>query len=412
MPHLDLTAHQSRLSFADTVRKVTLDSTDAHDEPRRLELVGNVRVVFVCALNRRGGPVQSVSTLAKKLTAMGHDVEVVAPGIRDSASVFTPDAGALIEIPVLNSLWGGVFAQWKILRAVGFRQRRRTVLHANGLPELLACVPALLILRAPCFLWFHSSSLDRSRHSASIVRLLRRFNRIQFAAVSPTAALLLSEFDDSEPIDLLPNPFDDSVICTTKAPLRDHGALRVGFVSGGIGELKGGDILAACIQNADPERFEWMVYASSNAQSAAALGPCVSASNVSVRDKVTDPAKLYCDIDVILAPSRLETFGRIIVEAWLNELPVVASDIPAFRDLSAGEDFGGKLVNLTDTQGFVEALEHMRSPELRSRYARLGEQVARREYHIDVVAPRVLAMYESLLRQSSTKRRRGGTHHR
>jgi glycosyltransferase involved in cell wall biosynthesis len=262
----------------------------------------------------------------------------------------------------------------------------------------LACVPAVLILRRPCFLWFHSTSLDRSRHSAPIVRILRRFNRIQFTAVSPTAASLLAEFDDSAPIELLPNPFDDSVICETKRPSPDDkAALRVGFVSGGLYERKGADILAACIQVADPERFEWVIYASSHARAAAALGACTNAPNVSVRDKVTDPANLYCDIDVVLAPSRLETFGRIVVEAWLNELPVVASDIPAFRDLPAGEDFGGKLVSPTDLQGFVEALEQMHSADVRNLCAGLGKQVALRRYHIDVVAPRAVAMYRSLL---------------
>ncbi len=154
-----------------------------------------LKVVFVCGVNRRGGPVQSVSTFAEHLTAQGHEVQVLAPGIRDTASVFTTDAGALTEIPVLKSLRGGVIAQWKIMRAIGFRRRRMTVLHANGLPELLACVPALVVLRTPCFLWFHSTSLDRSRHSAPLIRLLRRFNRLRFTAVSPTAASLLAEFD-------------------------------------------------------------------------------------------------------------------------------------------------------------------------------------------------------------------------
>jgi len=47
-------------------------------------------------------------------------------------------------------------------------------------------------------------------------------------------------------------------------------------------------------------------------------------------------AALYAGARVVLVPSREEGFGLPVLEAFLSGAPVVASDIPALREVSGG----------------------------------------------------------------------------
>lgn len=66
---------------------------------------------------------------------------------------------------------------------------------------------------------------------------------------------------------------------------------------------------------------------------AAQLGfPCIRASGVSDEELV----RLYAGARVVLVPSRDEGFGLPVLEAFMSGAPVVASDIPALREVSGG----------------------------------------------------------------------------
>jgi len=54
-----------------------------------------------------------------------------------------------------------------------------------------------------------------------------------------------------------------------------------------------------------------------------------------VRGRTLDVSQAYGRADIVLCPSREESFGRIAAEAMMNSIPVVASDIPAYRELVA-----------------------------------------------------------------------------
>ena len=352
-----------------------------------------LEVVYVCAINRRGGPVQSVRTFAEGLTAIGHDVHVCAPGIDDEASVFTSASGTRHEIPPVTSLVAGLRAQWQVLRLVRRLHRGRRVLHANGMPELLVCLPAIVLLRTPCILWFHSTSLDRSRRAGPLLRFLMRFNTIRFAAVSPTAAALLGELGCRTPIEILPNPFDNSVICAAREDAPEY---RIGFLSGGLDERKGGDVLAETIRQVLDGPWRWTIYTPNVEQAAATLDDIADDPNIDIRPKTTEVSRLFCDVDVVFVPSRFETFGRVVVEAWLNGIPVVGGDISAFRDLAPDGQFAGQLVEHQDIDGFVTALARFEDPEQRRVVGEAGRRIALDEYHIDRLLPRVESLYRDL----------------
>jgi glycosyltransferase involved in cell wall biosynthesis len=71
--------------------------------------------------------------------------------------------------------------------------------------------------------------------------------------------------------------------------------------------------------------------------------------------RTSDVRRAYWAADIVLYPSRAESFGRIAVEAMMNGLPVVASDLPTFRRL-VGDTGAGPLFPVDDVAGAAAAI--------------------------------------------------------
>jgi glycosyltransferase involved in cell wall biosynthesis len=54
--------------------------------------------------------------------------------------------------------------------------------------------------------------------------------------------------------------------------------------------------------------------------------------NVELRPATTDPARVYADARVLLAPFLLDGRPRVVLEAQANGIPVLARDLPALRE--------------------------------------------------------------------------------
>jgi glycosyltransferase involved in cell wall biosynthesis len=48
-----------------------------------------------------------------------------------------------------------------------------------------------------------------------------------------------------------------------------------------------------------------------------------------------DPDEFYADLDLFVFPSRRESFGLVVIEAWAHGVPVLCSDIPVFQELKS-----------------------------------------------------------------------------
>lgn len=85
-------------------------------------------------------------------------------------------------------------------------------------------------------------------------------------------------------------------------------------------------------------------------------------SNVEVWDHQINMRSVYSVTDVLFVPSQFfETFGRVIVEAHINGIPVVAADVGGIP-YTIGE--GGILVKPIDKpEGYVGALNKLRTDE-------------------------------------------------
>ncbi len=118
--------------------------------------------------------------------------------------------------------------------------------------------------------------------------------------------------------------------------------------------------------------------------------------NVDIIDYQSDMRKVYQMTDILLVPSQFtETFGRVIVEAQANSIPVVAAHIGGIP-YTLGE--GGLLVQPADqAEGYVEALQQLRHSE--GVYERLSRQAyansQRAEFEPQYQVQRFLKFVES-----------------
>jgi N-acetyl-alpha-D-glucosaminyl L-malate synthase BshA len=106
--------------------------------------------------------------------------------------------------------------------------------------------------------------------------------------------------------------------------------------------------------------------------------------------------------DVFLLPSLHESFGLVALEASACEVPVVASTVGGTPEVVT-EGKTGFLRAPDDVDGMTEATERvLADPEFAASLGRAGRERATREFGLERIVPRYLALYESLLAGSRT----------
>lgn len=114
---------------------------------------------------------------------------------------------------------------------------------------------------------------------------------------------------------------------------------------------------------------------------------------------VDDDAKasLLASVDAYVAPhTGGESFGIVLVEAMSAQVPVVASDLGAFRRVLEDGDVG-VLFPVGDAAALAKAVSLLLDDEERRRELVARASVAVRRYDWGVVAQQVLAVYETVL---------------
>jgi phosphatidylinositol alpha-mannosyltransferase len=96
-----------------------------------------------------------------------------------------------------------------------------------------------------------------------------------------------------------------------------------------------------------------------------------------------------------------ESFGMVLTEAFACATPVVASDIPGYREVMTPET--GVLVPADDPRALAQAVTDLLADE--PRRLELGEGARRRAraYSWDDIGRRLLAIYEPLAGESPVK---------
>ena len=104
---------------------------------------------------------------------------------------------------------------------------------------------------------------------------------------------------------------------------------------------------------------------------------------------------LLASATIVAQPSRVESLGLVLIEAWANRKPVVAAGIEVSRELIRASG-GGVTVPFGDAQRLAQELERLlQDPAARERMGTSGHQKAM-EYAGDAPWQRIAAQLEAL----------------
>ena len=220
--------------------------------------------------------------------------------------------------------------------------------------------------------------------------------------ISPSAIALLPPGVD-------PEQFPDRTAAEARAELGLPERLTVGYV-GRLARYKGIDTLfdaSRCLWDRRPELTVLVAGSPSgwvDFDTVAAGVAAVGGDRLVVRTAFTDAEKalLFSACDVVVFPSREESFGIVTVEAWASRRPVVAADIDAVRSLIR-DGIDGDLVPVDDDRALADAVEALLAdPARRAAYGHAG----RHRVEAELSWSRIIDQWEDFLQVATARRDR------
>jgi glycosyltransferase involved in cell wall biosynthesis len=227
----------------------------------------------------------------------------------------------------------------------------------------------------------------------------RRQHRVRWLAVSETARQVLVDtlHIDAGLVDVVPDAIDPAGVVAEPQP---HDGVRVAFL-GNPFDVKGFDLLVPIITAVDRPGVGLDLYVPQPPPDLPVeLRPpwdALAAAAAQGREVVTygrqaDVRPVYARTDIVLCPSRNESFNRVAAEAMLNGIPVVASDLPAHRAL-VGDGEAGLLFPVGNAEAGAAALTRLiDDPQQRERMGEAGRARAR-AYLPERTVPKLVAAF-------------------
>ncbi|GAB3730376.1 glycosyltransferase family 4 protein [Nocardiopsis nanhaiensis] len=364
-----------------------------------------MRVGLVCpyAWDVPGGVQQHVGDLAEALTAMGHEVSVLAPvgsGARDLPDYLVP-AGRPVPVP-----YNGSVARLSFSPRTAARVRRWITeggfdvlhIHEPSAPSvsLLACWAA----DGPIVATFHTSNPRSRAMSATSTALRSALEKINArVAVSEAARRTLVEHVGGDAV-LIPNGVS---VCRFEHAEALPGWPGEGGSIGFLGRLdeprKGLATLLEAFTRMAPRRPGLRLLVAGPGEPDLSGVPAHLIPRVVRLGRLDDADKVraYHSADVFCAPNLGgESFGIVLTEAMASGAAIVASDIPAFSVVLGGGG-AGELFRVGDPDHLAECagdlLDH---PDRRAQLSEAARKAVR-AYDWDTVAADIAHVYETVL---------------
>ncbi|MGY2064000.1 glycosyltransferase family 4 protein [Blastococcus sp. SYSU DS0619] len=369
-----------------------------------------MRIGLVCPYrwDVPGGVQYHVRDLAETLRGMGHHVEVLTPAEREESvsDPYLTFAGRTVPVPYNGSMASLQFGPVSAARVRRWlREGRFDVVHvhepATPSVSLLVC----MIATGPIVATFHAAT-TRSKWLAAVGPMTRPWlekisGRI---AVSDFARRVQVEHLGGDAV-ILPNgvhvPFFAEGPPLPGFGRGTGGPPTIGFLGRYDEPRKGLPVLLEAMRGVvrrhpdvrllvagrgDADEL-WRLVGEELRPSVTLLGEISEA----------DKAAFLRSVDVYCAPNLLgESFGVILIEAMAAGAPIVASDLDAFSRVLDGGD-AGVLVRRNDAAALGQALDELLAdPGRRAGLAARGSAAAA-QYDWQVLARRILAVYETVL---------------
>jgi phosphatidyl-myo-inositol alpha-mannosyltransferase len=362
-----------------------------------------------------GGVTRHIEALAAELTMLGHEARILAPCDPDDALSRRMHRGArpqLLDPPErfvalgrtagfpangavsnLVPVPGGVLAMRRELRDGGYDvvHIHEPVVPLLGWDALCSTAPELPLVGT-----FHTYSENALTNGiATMLGARRRMNHLHVRiAVSEAAAWTARRFYGGR-YRIVPNGVHLGQV-EAVGPQGEPGPLRILFIGQAV-ERKGLPVLLRAFEALREQVPATLTLVGADADEVAHM--MLDDRGVQALGKVSESRKLaeLADADVLCAPSlHGESFGMVLTEALAAATPVIASDIPGYRDV-VRDGIEGVLTPPGDALALAEALRSFAlDPAARTRMAAAARVRAER-FAWPHVADEVLDCYEQAL---------------
>ncbi|HYB23970.1 MAG TPA: glycosyltransferase [Solirubrobacteraceae bacterium] len=405
-----------------------------------------------------GGVTRHIEALAQELLGSGHEVRILAPydpddalsrrlhrGARPQSLIECPPGRALDHLVALGRTAGfpanGAVSNLAPLPASVWALReelrggRYDVLHIHEpVVPLLGWDALCSAGELPLVGTFHtySENVLTNGLAANVLGGRRRMNRLHVRiAVSDAAAWTarrfyggryriipngvhvpeLSHADRVEQLNgaaALQDSASQHALAGVSSPAREE-PLRILFIGQAV-QRKGLPVLLRAFEALRDHVPATLTLVGANSEEVAHM--MLDDRGVQALGKVSDERKLeeLHRADVLCAPSlHGESFGMVLTEAFAAATPVIASDIPGYRDVVRdGRD--GELVAPGDALALAEALRALALDPRRRRRMALAARERAERFAWPHVAAEVLDCYEQAIRLAEPARARAGGH--
>jgi phosphatidyl-myo-inositol alpha-mannosyltransferase len=367
-----------------------------------------VRIVLACpyAWNAPGGVQVHVGQLAQYLQKRGHAVLILAPALapttKQASEPWVRLVGRAVRVPYKGTVAPICFSV-RSARLVGsaLRSFGPDVVHVHEPMTPSTGMLATVRSHWPVVATFHAFAEASVLYSAAapVLRPIWSKLRVRIAVSEAAAGFVRSRFRDG--IRVIPNGCDVELFARAR-PLPDLPPGRRMVWVGRLDEQKGFPIAVRAFSDLATQFTDLTFVVVGEGRDRAA----VSTLAPDIRRRVVlagsvphqDLPPYLSGADVFVAPALgQESFGIVLVEAMAAGVPVVASDIPGYREVIR-EGVDGILVPAGDPAALAEAARKVLSDsELAERLRETGRAKAE-SYRWDVVIEQIEAAYQDAIR--------------
>ena len=356
-----------------------------------------------------GGVQQHIRDLAETLIELGHDVSVIAPADEDRPlPPYVVPAGRAMPVPYNGSVARLAFGPLSTRRVRRWlRDGDFDVLHVHE-----PSVPSLPLLAC----WVASGPIVATMHTAI------RKSRV-LLATQPVLRSALEKIDGRIAVSeaarstLVEHLGGDAVLIPNGVATRRYRHAEtidgwpgeggaIGFLGRRDEPRKGLPILLRAFEVLAPGRpgLRLLIGGTGDADEQRGRLPeelqmrAVFLGELSEEEKV----RLLHSVDVFCSPNTGgESFGIVTAEAMAAGLPIVASDIPAFRDVLRGGQ-AGELFVTGDPDDLARVAARLLDDPARRAELSVAALDAVADYDWGIVAQSVLSVYETVVLGRST----------
>jgi phosphatidyl-myo-inositol alpha-mannosyltransferase len=372
-----------------------------------------VRIALVCpyAWEAAGGVQVHVRQLALRLRERGHDVRVLTAGAVTPGEPWVRAVGRPVRVPYRGT----------VAPIAPLAYRRTSAALARLAPDVVhvhePLVPsvsmyATLASAAPVVATVHAY-LDRSRAMELAAPVLRRvWARVaEGVAVSETAARFLRRALPDADVEIVPNGVDVRMWAEPESARDDLLVGRRIAWAHRLDPQKGFPVAVAAFARVLAEVPDAVLIVAGDGRDREALSLITSAALERVallgavpNDRLPE-IHAACEVFVSAATGQ-ESFGIALVEAMAAGLPVVATDIPGYREVVT-HGVHGLLVPTRDPEALAAALVRvLTEPGLAERLGEAGRARAR-EFDWPNVVERLEELYRRAVERPRRPRRPG-----